>query len=85
MPTKLSAHRMDEREGATRRGLLQAILVYLAHHGPTIWVTLYLHFDLDGTGEIGPALGYLAVSKHIVFEGATITASGTEQLQNWQE
>jgi hypothetical protein len=76
----------DEREWATRRALLQAILVYLAHHGPTSWVTLYLHFDTDGTGEIGPALGYLAVNKHIVFEGttATITASGTEQLRSWQ-
>ena len=77
----------DEREWATRRALLQAVLVYLVHNGPTTWVTLYLHFDPDGTGEIGPALGYLAVNKHIVFEGTTamITASGTEQLRSWQE
>ena len=52
----------DEREWATRRALLQAVLVYLAHNGPTTWVTLYLHFDPGGTGEIGPALGYLAVN-----------------------
>ena len=77
----------DEREWATRRALLQAVLVYLAHNGPTTWVALYLHFDPDGTGEIGPALGYLAVNKHIVFEGMTAmtTASGTEQLRSWQE
>ena len=77
----------DEREWATRRALLQAVLEYLVQSGPTTWVRLYLHFDPDGIREIGPALGYLAVKKHIVFEGATamITPSGTEQLRRWQE
>ena len=74
----------DEREWAKRSELLQAVLRYLAANGPTNWVTLSLHFDPGGTGEIGPALGYLAINKHIVLEGTTakITASGREQLKN---
>jgi hypothetical protein len=72
----------DEREWAQRRILLQAVLRYLTARGPTHWATLYLHFDSDGTGEIGPALGHLAVCKHIQVEGTTakITALRTEQL-----
>ena len=72
----------EEREWANRRKLLQAVLRYLKKNGPTSWVTLYLHFDHDGSGEIGPALGHLAVCKHIAMEGTTakITASGIEQL-----
>ena len=74
----------DEREWARRKELLQAILRYLAENGPTSWVTLYLRFDPHGTGEIGPAIGYLAVCKHIVIEGTTakITALGMEQFKD---
>ena len=45
---------------------------------------LYLHFDSDGTGKIGPVLGQLAVCKHIVIEGtiAKITTLGMEQLKS---
>ena len=76
----------DEREWAMRKVLLQAVLRYLTEHGPTNWVAVYLHFDNDGTGEIGKALGHLAVCKHISIEGATakITALGVEQLKNWK-
>ena len=76
----------DEREWARRKELLQVILQYLSENGPTSWVTLYVHFDPHGTGEIGPAIGHLAVCKHIVIEGTTakITALGIEQLMNAQ-
>ena len=47
-------------------------------------MTLYLHFDVGGTGEIGAAIGHLTVCKHIVVEGTTakITTLGTELLKN---
>ena len=74
----------DAIEWARRRILLQAILRYLVEHGPTSWLRLYLHFDSGGTGEIGAAIGYLAVNKHIALEGTTakITALGREQLKS---
>jgi hypothetical protein len=74
----------DEREWAQRKEVLQAVLRYLAENGPTSWLTLYLQFDTHGTGEIGPAIGHLAVCKHIVIEGTTakITALGMEQLKS---
>jgi hypothetical protein len=73
----------DEREWAIRKKLLLTVLQYLEENGPTNWATVYLHFDSDGTGEIGKALGHLAVCKHIAIEDslATITALGTEQLK----
>ena len=72
----------DARERVRHRILLQAVLRYLNENGPINWVTLYVHFD-DGTRDIGAALGYLALCKHIAIEGTTtkITARGTEQLQ----
>jgi hypothetical protein len=74
----------DEREFAKRRILLQKVLRYLTDRGPTHWATLYLHFDSDGTGEIGPALRHLAACKHIQVVGttATITVLGLEQIQS---
>jgi hypothetical protein len=45
---------------------------------------LYVHFDDRGiTGEIGPALGHLAVCKHIAIEDTRvkITQLGMEQLK----
>ncbi len=75
---------LDEREWARRKELIQAVLRFLTLNGPTSWFTLYLHFDRGGTGEIGQALGHLAVCKHIALEGtvAKITPLGTEQLKN---
>jgi hypothetical protein len=72
----------DEREWARRKLLLHAVLRYLEVHGPTLWVTLYLHFDPDGTGEIGRALRHLSLCKHIEIEDGTakITAGGIEYL-----
>ena len=74
----------DKREWGRRSDLLQAVLRYLTMNGPTSWMTLYLHFDVGGTGEIGAAIGHLTVCKHIVVEGTTakITTLGTEQLKN---
>ena len=74
----------DEREFAKRRLLLQKVLRYLIDRGPIHWATLYLHFDSDGTGEIGLALGHLAVCKHIQVVGTTakITALGIEQIES---
>ena len=75
---------LDDREWARRRELLHAVLRYLTERGPTYWATLYLHFDPDGTGEIGPALRDLAISKHIVVDSTIvkITMLGTEQLKS---
>jgi hypothetical protein len=58
-------------------------LRYLKENGPTNWVKLYVHFDTDGTREIGLALGHLAVCKHIAIQDtlATITTLGMEQLK----
>src|SRR6185436_12364364 len=58
----------DKREWGRRSDLLQAVLRYLTMNGPTSWMTLYLHFDVGGTGEIGAAIGHLTVCKHIVVE-----------------
>ncbi|HEY6261186.1 MAG TPA: hypothetical protein VIW47_06310 [Nitrospiraceae bacterium] len=76
--------REREREWAQRKKLLQAVLRYLAINGPTKWAMLYVHFDDRGiTGEIGPALGHLAVCKHIAIEDTRvkITQLGMEQLK----
>ena len=72
----------DHRAWARRRIFLHAVLRYLIVRGPTNWLTLYMHFDQHGTGEIGSALAHLAFYKHIEVEGTTvkITASGQEQL-----
>ena len=74
----------DEREWAKRQQLLQEVLRYLAVNGPTNWVKLYLHFDGDGTREIGAALGHLAICKHIAIQDtfANITPLGMEQLKS---
>jgi len=65
-----------------RRILLQHILRYLNINGPTLWPVLYLHFDKEGTGEIGKALYHLADCKYICIDGATatITQLGIDQL-----
>jgi hypothetical protein len=78
------ANLQDEREWTKRRELLQSVLRYLNERGPTNWATLYVHFNQDGTGEIGSALGHLAVCKHVVVESTImrITARGMEQLQS---
>jgi hypothetical protein len=79
-----TSSQQDAREWAKRRELLQAVLRYLTEHGTTSWAAVYIHFDKDGAGEVGKALGHLALRKHIVIEGTTakITARGMEQLQS---
>ena len=64
--------RERERESwAARQRLLLAVLQYLTTNGPTKWATIYLHFDPDGTGEIGGALRHLAWCHHISIDGTT--------------
>ncbi|HEY6260702.1 MAG TPA: hypothetical protein VIW47_03855 [Nitrospiraceae bacterium] len=77
---------LDDREWARRKMLLHAILRYLTERGPTYWATLYLHFDPDGTGEIGPALRHLATFKLIAVDRTIVkvTSSGMEQLKSWK-
>jgi hypothetical protein len=70
---------LDDTEWTRRKTL---ILRYLTEKGPTCWATIYLHFDPDGTGEIGPALKHLEACKYIKVDDTIvkITQSGTEQL-----
>ena len=80
--SQLISEPRDERARARKGNLQEAELRYLKENGPTDWVRLYLHFD-DGTREIGTALGYLSVCKHVAVEDtfAQLTALGREQLK----
>ncbi|MGH7180720.1 MAG: hypothetical protein ACREJN_01940 [Nitrospiraceae bacterium] len=51
---------------------------------PTNWVSLYLQFDANETGEVGKALRHLVSCKHItvVDKVAKITEAGLEQLKH---
>ena len=75
---------LREECGRGGRNYCRQYYAYLTEKGPTNWVILYLHFDPDGTGEVGPALHQLAACMHIAIEGTitTITASGREQLKS---
>jgi hypothetical protein len=70
---------LDDKEWTRCKTL---ILRHLTERGPTNWAALYLHFDPDGTGEIGPALRHLEICKLIAVDDTIvkITESGTEQL-----
>ncbi len=73
----------EGRESAQKRALHRAVLVDLRDNGGMRWPALYLHFDGNGSGEIGSALGLLARWNHISVEidGKTkITEAGTERL-----
>jgi hypothetical protein len=72
-----------ELQRARVRALQDAVLLHLRDNGSMKWIDLYLQFNEDGSGEIGPALGLLARLKHIAveFDGTTtITAAGRERL-----
>jgi hypothetical protein len=83
MPDNLSTI-LDEHVWVCMRELQHEVLLYLRDNGEINWATLYLHFNADALGEIGPVLGDLARSKHIKVEGdgqTTITALGLEHLE----
>jgi hypothetical protein len=63
--------------------LQQTVLCYLTEKGPTNLATLSRHFDQEGRGEVGSALGHLAACKYIALESSItkITALGTERLK----
>jgi hypothetical protein len=72
-----------EKGWARKRGLEQMVLLHLRNHDPMTWTALYIRFDQDGSGKIGPTLGLLARWKHIILkqdEQTTITEAGLERL-----
>jgi hypothetical protein len=73
-----------ERYWIKQRELQHVVLLYLTANGPTQWDDLSHHFDQGETGEIGPALRYLAQWMHITVEDniVRISALGTARLNN---
>ena len=75
----------NEQDGALRRDLQHAVLLYLAENGSAKWGALYGHFYEEKPDEIGSALQHLAQWNHIAVElngATTITASGEVRLKS---
>ena len=66
------------------RDLQHQVLRHLKEHGPTRWNALYVSFDRERTGTIGPVLQDLKRDKYIAVgptDRVKITARGLEQLK----
>ena len=68
---------------ATDSDLQREVLHYLKEFGPVRWAALYVRFDSDHSGAIGPALQDLQIRKYIVLRSdsmVNITPLGMVQL-----
>jgi hypothetical protein len=64
--------------------LQSKVLHYLKDHGPTMWNALYVSFDQERTGTIGPVLQDLKEWKYIevgLTDRVKITMRGLEYLK----
>jgi len=72
------------QEPTRRWGLQQEALRHLQEHGPLHWNALYIRFDTQSRGDIGPALEDLEGRKFIEREESNlvrITPAGKARLQ----
>ena len=72
----------------TRHAFHREALSYLKDFGPLDWNVLYVRFNADRSGDIGPALQALRERKYIKVgsdKTASITALGMAQLKSGAE
>jgi hypothetical protein len=66
-----------------KRSLDERVLIHLTEKGPKKWAAVYLYFDQDATGEIGPVLRALESLKRIKCDEkgyVKITQTGFEHI-----
>jgi len=74
---------LEHQEPISQWALQQEALRHLKDHGPLHWNALYIRFDAQSQGDIGPALQELE-GRQFIERGAhnlvKITAAGIERL-----